>query len=202
MEKTAFIVLLASALAFPVAGWEMNPLSWTHDAEFRVLRTDGSSPFAVADAPLAEDIRVEAEVRPEGAGTNGWATLGVAVHGDDRNFWHVALVRSPPEEGAERHTFELCEMREGVWLSQGIDKLKCLRRVHKGAWKYGEAYRMSLRIDRAAREIAGEIRRGSRRGASRSAREGRVSRAADRRFIQPAPSAVRSSLRSFRLIFQ
>ena len=158
MEKTAFIVLLASALAFPVAGWEMNPLSWTHDAEFRVLRTDGSSPFAVADVPLAEDIRVEAEVRPEGAGTNGWATLGVAVHGDDRNFWHVALVRSPPEEGAERHTFELCEMREGVWLSQGIDKLKCLRRVHKGAWKYGEAYRMSLRIDRAAREIAGEIR--------------------------------------------
>ena len=150
-----FAVLPATETA---AGWNANPLSWTYDAEFSVLRTDGTSPFAVADAPLAEDVSVEAEVRPDGAGTNGWATLGVAIHDDDRNFWHVALVRSPPEEGPERHTFELCEMRDGVWLSQGIDKLKCLRRNHKGTWKYGETYDMSLRLDPTAQVIFGVIK--------------------------------------------
>jgi len=154
----AFAVLPAAETA---AGWNANPLSWTYDAESSVLRTDGTSPFAVADAPLAEDVSIEAEVRPDGAGTNGWATLGAAIHDDDRNFWHVALVRSPPEEGPERHTFELCEMRDGVWLSQGIDKLKCLRRTHKGTWKYGETYRVAVRLDRAAREIAGEIKNAS-----------------------------------------
>ncbi len=151
----AFAVLPAAETA---AGWNANPLSWTYDAESNVLRTDGTSPFAVADAPLAEDVSVEADVRPEGAGTNGWATLGVAIHDDDRNFWHVALVRSPPEEGPERHTFEMCEMRDGVWLSQGIDKLKCLRRVHKGTWKYGETYDMSLRLDPTAHVIFGVIK--------------------------------------------
>lgn len=155
-----FFAVLSSAAAM-AAGWEMNPVSWTFDGASQTLRTDGSSPFALADAPRAEDVLVEAELRPEGAGTNGWATLGAAIHEDDRNFWHVALVRSPPEEGAERHTFELCEMRGGVWLSQNIDALACKRRTHRGEWKYGETYRASLRLDRAAREIAGEIRNSS-----------------------------------------
>ncbi len=146
------------AFAVLAAAMEMNPLAWTYDADSQTLKTDGTSPFALADRPRAEDVSVEAEVRPEGAGTNGWATLGVAIHDDDRNFWHVALVRSPPEDGPERHTFELCEMRDGVWLSQGIDKLKCLRRIHKGTWKYGETYDMSLRLDRTAHVIFGVIK--------------------------------------------
>lgn len=146
------------AFAVLAAAMEMNPLAWTYDADSQTLKTDGTSPFALADRPRAEDVSVEAEVRPEGAGTNGWATLGIAIHDDDRNFWHVALVRSPPEDGPERHTFELCEMRDGVWLSQGIDKLKCLRRIHKGTWKYGETYDMSLRLDRTTHVIFGVIK--------------------------------------------
>ena len=152
---------MALAAMTVTAGWVMNPISWTYDEDSRTLRTDGTAQFALAERPCAEEVHVEAEVRPEGAGTNGWATLGVAIHHDDKNFWHVALVRSPPEEGSERHTFEMCEMRDGVWLSQGIDKLKCLRRVHRGAWKYGETYEVSLRLDRAARVILGEIKNAS-----------------------------------------
>jgi len=158
MKPQIFFAVAACALHAMAAEWVANPLTWTHDADLHVLRTDGTSSFAVADTPLAEDVSVEAKVRPESAGTNGWATLGVAIHDDDRNFWHVALVRSPPEEGPERHTFELCEMRGGVWLSQGVDKLKRLRHVHKGAWKYGETYDVSLRLDRAAHVISGEIK--------------------------------------------
>ena len=154
----AFAFLPAAATA---AGLVMNPLAWTYDADSRTLKTDGSSPFALADHPRAEEVSIEAEVRPEGAGTTGWATLGVAIHDDDRNFWHVALVRSPPEDGPEKHTFELCEMRDGVWLSQDIDKLKCLRRVHREKWNYGEAYDVSLRLDRTARVIIGEIKKSS-----------------------------------------
>jgi len=156
MKTTAVAICMAFAVL--AAAMEMNPLAWTYDADSQTLKTDGTSPFALADRPRAEDVSVEAEVRPEGAGTNGWATLGVAIHDDDRNFWHVALVRSPPEDGPERHTFELCEMRDGVWLSQGIDKLKCLRRIHKGTWKYGETYDMSLRLDRTAHVIFGVIK--------------------------------------------
>jgi len=158
MKTTAVPVFACAVLAAAAMAMEMNPLAWTYDADSQTLKTDGTSPFARADRPRAEDVSVEAEVRPEGAGTNGWATLGVAIHDDDRNFWHVALVRSPPEDGPERHTFELCEMRDGVWLSQGIDKLKCLRRIHKGTWKYGETYDMSLRLDRTTHVIFGVIK--------------------------------------------
>ena len=118
----SILAILLSA-AVMAAGWEMNPISWTLDDASRTIRADGSASFALADEPCSEDVFVEAELRPEGAGTNGWATLGVAIHDDDRNFWHVALVRSPPDVGAERHSFELCEMRGGVWLSQNIDAL-------------------------------------------------------------------------------
>ena len=156
----AFVGFAAGAAPLPasVAKWDANPLSWTYDADSRILKTDGTSPFALPDHPRAEDVHVETELRPEGAGTNGWATLGVAIHDDDRNFWHVALVRSPPEEGVERHTFELCEMRDGVWLSQDIDKLTRLWRVHRGTWKYGERYDASLRLDCTARVISGVIK--------------------------------------------
>ena len=158
MKKTIVFVVFTLVMALYGICWEMNPLSWTFDADSRTLQTDGTSPFALADALCAEDVHVEAVVRPEGAGTNGWATLGVAIHDDNRNFWHVALVRSPPEEGPEHHNFELCEMRDGVWLSQGIDKLKCIERKHKGTWKYGEAYDMSLRLDCTAHVIFGVIK--------------------------------------------
>ena len=158
MKKTIVFVVFTLVMALYGICWEMNPLSWTFDADSRTLQTDGTSPFALADALCAEDVHVEAVVRPEGAGTNGWATLGVAIHDDNRNFWHVALVRSPPEEDPEHHNFELCEMRDGVWLSQGIDKLKCIERKHKGTWKYGEAYDMSLRLDCTAHVIFGVIK--------------------------------------------
>ena len=161
LEKVLSSLVILVSTAAVGAGWVMNPISWTYDADLRTLKTDGTSPFALTDHPSAEEVVVEANVRPEGAGTNGWATLGVSIHDDDRNFWHVALVRSPPEEGAERHTFELCEMRDGVWHSQSIDKLKCLRRVHKGTWKYGERYDVSLRLDCAAHVISGVIKNAS-----------------------------------------
>ena len=149
--------ILASTAAMG-AGWVMNPISWTYDEDSRTLKTDGTSQFALADVSCAREVVVAANVRPESAGTNGWATLGVSIHDDDRNFWHVALVRHPPEEGGH-HTFELCEMRDGVWLSQGIDRLRCIERKHKGTWKYGETYRISLSIHRALTYvILGEVR--------------------------------------------
>ncbi len=145
---------MALAVLTATAGWVMNPISWTYDEDSWTLRTDGTSPFALADVPCAREVVVAANVCPEGAGTNGWATLGVSIHDDDRNFWHVALVRSPPEEGPERHTFELCEMRDGVWLSQGIDRLRCIERRHKGTWKYGETYRINIEGSEHIRTVA------------------------------------------------
>ena len=154
-KKMLCVVALASVAC--MGAWEMNPLAWTHDESSRTLNALGVPSFAVDDSPRAANVCVEALVRPEGASTNGWATLGLAVYDDSRNFWHVAFVRSPPEEG-EKHSFELCEMRNGNWLSQNFDKLRCLRRMQKGEWRYGETYRMSLKLDAAADEVAGEVK--------------------------------------------
>ena len=157
-QTQTLTVFIAFAALTATAGWVMNPISWTYDEDSRTLTTDGTSSFALADASLAREVVVAANVRPVGAGTNGWATLGVSIHDDDQNFWHVALVRHPPEEG-EHHTFELCEMRNGVWLSQDIDQLKCIERRHRGTWKYGETYRISLCLRRAKTYcILGEVR--------------------------------------------
>ncbi len=156
MKKKMLCVVALAAVAC-MGAWEMNPLAWTHGESSRTLNALGLSSFAVDDSPHAANVRVEALVRPEGASTNGWATLGLAVYDDSRNFWHVALVRSTPEDG-ERHSFELCEMRNGAWLSQNLDKLRCLHRTQKGEWRYGETYRIALKMDAAAGEVAGEVK--------------------------------------------
>jgi hypothetical protein len=76
MKPQTLTVFIAFAALTATAGLVMNPISWTYDEDSRTLTTDGTSSFALADVSLAREVVVAANVRPMGAGTNGWATLG------------------------------------------------------------------------------------------------------------------------------
>ncbi len=135
--------------------WEANPLSWKFDHLAHTLRTTLGTSFAVADTTRAAETEFRVRVTPERAGTNDWATLGLSLHDTNENFWHVALVRSPPEDGG-KHWFELCEMRDGVWLSQNLDRLQCTERRSNGGWEYGKTYELTLKTTPAG--IRGEVK--------------------------------------------
>ncbi len=136
--------------------WSASPLSWTLDRPADTVHVTGPVPFAMADTSRAAETAFKVRVTPERAGTNGWATLGLALRDDsDLDFWHIALVRTPPEDGAKRW-FELCEMREGVWLSQNADRLRCTERKSFGSWDFGKSYDLALTTTPAG--IRGEVK--------------------------------------------
>ena len=165
MKKSILLSLLAAAMvaiANPVdcsvSLWEVNPIAWTFDAKTGSMRAKGLGDLAALKAERSAKVTVSALIRPESSGTNGWATIGVALVDDSRNYWHLALVQAPPDDkwNPGGHFFELCEMKEGEWLSQTIDKLKCTESRHSGRWCYGETYGLVLASDPSG--IRGEVK--------------------------------------------
>ena len=154
-------VAAAAACAAPLSAsfekWDANPLAWSfRDNEAACKSGGGLAVYEVA--PRAAKVKVSATITPASAGTNGWATLGVALVDDERNYWHLALVQAPPDDkwNPGGHFFELCEMRDGAWLAQITDKLKQERSEQHGSWRYGETYSFTLETDGAG--IQGEVR--------------------------------------------
>ncbi len=128
-------------------GWFGDPLTWTFHADgVSCVRTNGCRGLAVYQAaPLASNVTVEAVFTPRCAERVGWSIAGVAVVEDARNYWHLALVQSPPEDGC-RPKVELVEMRDGVWLSQS--NLKMEASEEPGAqWVFGQPVRLSLSLE-------------------------------------------------------
>ena len=165
MKKSILLSLLAAVMAAvanpvdcSVSSWEVNPLAWTLDAKAGSMRAKGLGDLAALKAERSAKVTVSAQIRPESSGTNGWATIGVALVDDSRNYWHLALVQAPPDDkwNPGGHFFELCEMKEGEWLSQTIDKLKCTESRHSGRWSYGETYGLVLASDPSG--IRGEVK--------------------------------------------
>ena len=150
-------VVCAAPLSGALEKWDANPLAWSFRDGAASCKSGGG--LAVYEAaPRAAKVRVSAAITPVSAGTNGWATLGVALVDDDRNYWHLALVQAPPDEkwNPGGHFFELCESRDGRWLAQIEDKLKVERSEQHGSWRYGETYAFTLETDGAG--IQGEVR--------------------------------------------
>ena len=167
MEKTVFlrffvVAIGMAAFADPVsctrASWEGNPIAWTFDAASGSIRARGLSDIAVLKDACASKVTVSAQVVPAPSGTNDWLTLGVAIVDDSRNFWHLALVQAPLNDKwnpGDRY-FELCEMKNGEWLSQSVDMLKRTEFRKAGGWNYGETYSLTLASDSAG--IRGEVK--------------------------------------------
>ena len=114
----------------------------------------GISALSGRPRKLYATIAAEASVRPERAVGEGWKLTGVMLRKDERNFWHLALVEGPDSDGKE-HFVELCEMRDGKWLSQQNLK-KTAEENTKHAWAYGAGY--LLRIELSPDGIVGTVR--------------------------------------------
>ena len=142
-----------AAAAQPVvsssSAWEGNPIAWTLDVKAGTVRAKGLNDLISLRGERAAKVTVSARVLPEASGTNGWATMGVALFDDHRNYWHLALVQAPPDDkwNPRGHFFELCEMKDGEWLAQSIDKLARTEFRQAGSWRYGEAYDLTLASD-------------------------------------------------------
>jgi hypothetical protein len=97
-------------------------------------------------APLAHCVTVEAVFTPRAAERAGWDVAGVAIVDDERNFWHLALVQSPLEDGCRPYV-ELTEMRDGAWLAQS--NLKRETDESTGwKWAFGLPHRLRLSLDK------------------------------------------------------
>lgn len=162
MNKVCCLLVLAAG----IAGAEMQPLptegtGWFGDPMTWKFRQDGvhctlsnSNGIAVYEtAPLASNVTVEAVFTPLAAEGRNWNIASVAIVEDAHNFWHLALVQSPPEHGSKLWV-ELTEMRKGEWLAQS--NLKTERDETSGvAWAYGLPHRLKLSLDKGG--ITGTI---------------------------------------------
>ncbi len=146
MKRTLLATLLLLAGAADAALWEAHPFVWQEDAATKTFRVSHlGSGFAVNEAePRGARVRVVARVTPERTTAKSWATLGVSLYDDARNFWHAALVQAPQSHQNGAHFFELSEMRGGLWLAQDSDRLTCTKRRQTADWTYGETYELAL----------------------------------------------------------
>jgi hypothetical protein len=172
MKKNLFLtfflnaVVLLSMCFFNVYGanipithnsWIVNPFEWSFSEN--TLKSTGSKTFAIVrDLPCASKVEMSADVVPILSDEEQWSTAGVSIYLNDKNFWHVALVRSPKNIGG-RHTFEIAEMYDNVW-GEGLEQsLKVEKKIYQGSWQFGEKY--NLRIATDEKGIEGEIRNAS-----------------------------------------
>jgi hypothetical protein len=89
---------------------------------------------------------VEAVFTPQKAAGHGWDVASVAIVDDARNYWHLALVQTPPEHGC-RPMVELTEMREGAWLAQSNLKTESNEETGR-TWAFGQPCRLTLSLDK------------------------------------------------------
>lgn len=129
-------------------GWFADPLTWKFRADgIHCTLSNGQGLAVYEAAPLASNVTVEAVFTPERASRDGWEIASVAIVEDARNFWHLALVQTPPEHGC-RPMAELTEMREGEWLAQSNLKLE-LNEESGAKWAFGQPHRLTLSLDPA-----------------------------------------------------
>ena len=138
----------AETAALPIGGkgWFGDPMTWRFREDGVHCSVSNGSGIAVYEAaPLASNVTVEAVFTPKKADAEGWNVASVAIVDDARNYWHVALVEAPKENGLW-HNFEVCEMRGGEWLAQANLKME-INEESGTRWEFGKPYRLSLSLD-------------------------------------------------------
>ena len=148
----ALMAGVASAEMKPVptegAGWYGDPMTWKFrpDGVYCVL-SNGTGIAVYEAAPLASNVTVEAVFTPQKAVQVGWEIAAVAIVADERNYWHLALVQTPPQLGC-RPMVELAEMRDGEWLAQSNLKVE-VNEESDAKWAFGQPYRLKMSLDKS-----------------------------------------------------
>ena len=141
MSVTSLLFASMLAAATFVDKWTLGPVSWSQDGSAIVAhKTSFAFP---AGAERARRVGVSARVVPQSCDNNGWATLGIAVHDNEANFWHLALVKSADDKGGWRR-YELAEMLDQQWSSQRTVKCREVRVFRD--WEFGKAYDLAMEL--------------------------------------------------------
>ena len=122
--------------------WQVSEGSYHCDSPGRTFAILGKSPVA-GRLSLRVTLAVRKAVGSE------WKTAGLSVFRDHGNYWHLALVEAPENQG-RRHFFELCEMYRGVWLAQfqpGTTLTPNGGSTQEFNWEYGTPYVLALELD-------------------------------------------------------
>ena len=83
---------------------------------------------------------------------SGWNFAGVALYGDDANFWTLALVEGPNG----KHTVDFIENHAGVWQAQSESKTALKREGDVSfSWKADTLYRLRLALRDG--KVCGEV---------------------------------------------
>ena len=135
----------SKALPLDAAHWEdRNPLGGEfRDGKYECLLAGNSWNVRAKDAPVSSNITVTAEFTPTATDGDSYKTAAVALYESPRRMWHLALLDTPAPNS--RHVFELHELRDGTWCSEGSLKIEVDEA--RGGWTFGETYRLSLTMD-------------------------------------------------------
>jgi hypothetical protein len=137
-------------LTIDTKAWNADPIVWNFrndgagsSVHCRLLNAHGAAVYETA--PLSSQVTVEGVFTPKAADSHGWNLAAVAIVENERNFWHLALVQTPPDQGCKPY-IELTEMRDGVWLSQSNLRLETDENTGV-LWKFDASYRLRLSMD-------------------------------------------------------
>jgi agarase len=123
--------------------WQVSEGSYHCDSPGRTFAILGRAPVA-ARLSLRVTLTVKKAVSAD------WKIAGLSVFRDHGNYWHLALVEAPENQG-RRHFFELCEMYRGVWLAQfqpGTTLTPNGGSTQELNWEYGTPYVLALELDK------------------------------------------------------
>lgn len=117
--------------------WDTSSIGWeTQGKQFVV--TDPGKSFALRnDAPLGRRVSIEATLTVEKAVAGQWKVAGLTVAQSPGNYWQLALVEAPPENGG-RHYVELAESLDNNWNAENVGA--------DFAWQYNHPYRLRLEL--------------------------------------------------------
>ena len=137
--------------------WVPDSVTWMVTGG-RLTFDGGPRSFLVwSKAPEGRTVSFEAVVQVAARRGDGWGVAGVAVHHDDANHWHLALIAAPAANGGGRFV-ELAEACEGDWNAQFNGATALRRTADDGAdfaWQDGHAYR--LRISLSPQGVEGSV---------------------------------------------
>ncbi len=111
------------------------------------------------EVPYASELTFACELSVDSvtARDEDWATAGIGIASDERNFWLLNLVRAPAKEGFRRFC-EFQEMRDGQWLAASLEgsRLQLLERNgDRYEWQFCRTYTLEVTLN--AERISAQV---------------------------------------------
>ena len=111
------------------------------------------------EVPYASEVTFSCELIVDAttARDDDWATAGIGIMSDERNFWQLNLVRARAQENFG-HFLEFQEMLDGRWLATGLEgsRLQQLESSgHRYDWQLNRTYTFEVTL--TAQRISGRV---------------------------------------------